>query len=165
MSGEDTRQRVNGSCRPLTAAALCRVFWFAECPTLGKSPFCRVLLFAECSALGKPPLCRVPVVCRVLSRWHSANSLFAECPIKCTRQSLGHLAKKSSPVVYISSGKSMLFLPQPYFRCGSYQLNEKSVHQSNEKAKQQGGFQTLHLLGALNACSGARRSSLSRIHI
>ena len=63
VSGEDTRQRVNGSCRPLTAAALCRVFWFAECPTLGKSPFCRVLLFAECSALGKPPLCRVPVVC------------------------------------------------------------------------------------------------------
>ena len=25
VSGEDTRQRVNGGCRPLTAAALCRV--------------------------------------------------------------------------------------------------------------------------------------------
>ena len=93
VSGEDTRQRVNGGCRPLMAAALCRVFWFAECPTLGKPSLCRVLLFAECSALGKPPLCRV------LSLWHSANSLFAECPIKSTRQSVGHSAKKPSPVV------------------------------------------------------------------
>ena len=99
VSGEDTRQRVNGSCRPLTAAALCRVFWFAECPTLGKPGLCRVLLFAECSALGKPPLYRVPLVCRVLSLWHSANSLFAERPIKSTRQSLGHSAKMPSPVV------------------------------------------------------------------
>ena len=74
VSGEDTRQRVNGSCRPLTAAALCRVFWFAECPTLGKPGLCLVLLFAECSALSKPPLCRVLVVCRVLSLWHSAKS-------------------------------------------------------------------------------------------
>ena len=82
VSGEDTRQRVNGGCRPLTAAALCRVFWFAECPTLGK-----------------PPLCRVPAVCQVLSLWHSANSLFAERPIKSTRQSLGHSTKKPSPVV------------------------------------------------------------------
>ena len=85
VSGEDTQQRVNGGCRPLTAAALCRVFWFAECRALGKPGLCRVLLFAECSALGKPPLCRVPVVCRVLSLWHSANSLFAERPIKNTR--------------------------------------------------------------------------------
>ena len=66
--------------------------------TLGEDQFCRVLLFAECSALGKPPLCRVPGVCRVLSLWHSANSLFAECPIKSTRQSMGHSAKKPSPV-------------------------------------------------------------------
>ena len=94
VSQEDTRQRVNGGCRPLTAAALCRVFWFAECPTLGKPGLCRVLLFAECSALSKPPLCRVPVVCRVLSLWHSTNSLFAERPIKSTRQNLGHSAKK-----------------------------------------------------------------------
>ena len=35
VSGEDTLQRVNGGCRPLTAAALCRVFWFAECRALG----------------------------------------------------------------------------------------------------------------------------------
>ena len=28
----------------------------------------------------------------------------------------------------------MLFLPRPYFKCGSYQLNEKAAHQSNEKA-------------------------------
>ena len=94
VSGEDTRQRVNSGYRPLTAAAFCRVFWFAECLGL-----CRVLLFAECSALGKPPLCRVPVVCRVPSLWHSVNSLFAERPIKNTRQSMGHSAKKSSPVV------------------------------------------------------------------
>ena len=84
----------NGGCRPLTAVALCRVFWFVECRTLGKPGLCRVLLFAECSALGKPPLCRVPVVCRVLSLWHSTNSLFAERPIKSTRQNLGHSAKK-----------------------------------------------------------------------
>ena len=83
----------------LTATALCRVFWFAGCPTLGKPGLCRVLLFAECSALGKPPLCPVPVVCRVLSLWHSANTLFAERPIKITQQSLGHSAKKPSPVV------------------------------------------------------------------
>ena len=88
-----TRQRVNGGCRPLTVAALCRVLWFAECPTLGKPGLCRVLLFVECS------LCRVPVVCRVLSLWHSANNLFAECLIKSTRQSLGHSIKKPSPVV------------------------------------------------------------------
>ena len=43
VSGEDTRQRVNGGCQPLMAAALCRVFWFAECPTLGKPGLCRVL--------------------------------------------------------------------------------------------------------------------------
>ena len=83
----------------LTTAALCRVFQFAECPTLGKPGLCRVLLFAECSALSKPPLCRVPVVCRVLSLWHSTNSLFAERPIKSTRQSMGHSAKKPSLVV------------------------------------------------------------------
>ena len=101
VSGEDTRQRVNGGCRPLTAAALCRVSWSTECPTLGKPGLCRVLLFVECSALGKPPLCRVPVVCRVLSLWYSANNLFTECPIKNTQQSLGHSAKKPSPVVKI----------------------------------------------------------------
>ena len=99
VSVEDTRQRVNGGCQPLTAVALCRVFWFAECPTLGKPGLCRVLLFAECAALGKPTLCRVPVVCRVLSLWHSANSPFAERPIKSTRQSMGHSTKKPSLVV------------------------------------------------------------------
>ena len=42
----------------------------------------------------------------------------------------------------------LFFLPRPYFKCGSYQLNEKTVHQSNGKASYaQGGFQTLHLLG------------------
>ena len=56
VSGEDTRQRINGGCWPLTEASLCQVFWFAEC-----------------RALGKPPLCRVLVVCRVLSLWHSAK--------------------------------------------------------------------------------------------
>ena len=99
VSGEDTRQRINGGYRPLTEASLCRVLLFTECSALGKPPLCRVLLFAECSALDKPPLCRVPVVCRVLSLWHSANNLFTECPIKSTRQSLGHSAKKPSPVV------------------------------------------------------------------
>ena len=43
VSREYTRQRVNGGCRPLTAVALYRVFWFAECPTLGKPGLCRVL--------------------------------------------------------------------------------------------------------------------------
>ena len=72
---------------------------FAECQekTLGKgltaAALCRVLLFVECSTLGKPPLCRV------LSLWHSVNSLFAEYSIKRTRQSLGHSAKKPSPIV------------------------------------------------------------------
>ena len=102
VSKNDTRQiRALPSVQPLTAAALCRVFWFAECPTLGKPGLCRVLLFAECSALGKPPLCRVSVVCRVLSLWHSANSLFTERPIKSTRQSMGHSAKKPSLVVRV----------------------------------------------------------------
>ena len=92
--------------------------WFAECQkmTLGKvaslssirrrhsAKALRRRLFAECHCLtlgklGKPPLCRVSGVCRVLSLWHSANSPFAECPIKSTRQSVGHSAKKSSPVV------------------------------------------------------------------
>ena len=76
-----------------------RLFAECHCLTLGKPGLCRVLFFAECSALGKPPLCRVSVVCRVVSLWHSVNSLFAECPIKSTRQSLGHSAKKPSPVV------------------------------------------------------------------
>ena len=93
----------------LTAAALCRVFWFAECPTLDKSGLCRVLLFVEYSALGKPPLCRVPVVCWVLSLWHLANSLFAECPIKNTRQSVGHSTKKPSLVVYFFKGIWVVF--------------------------------------------------------
>ena len=56
--GEDTRQRVNGGCPPLTAAALCRVFWFAECRHSVN------LVFAECYCL---PSAR-----------HSANHLFAE---------------------------------------------------------------------------------------
>ena len=64
-------------------------------PSVLVPPLCRVLLLA----LSKPPLCRVPVICRVLSLWHSANSLFVERPIKSTRQSLGHSAKKPSPVV------------------------------------------------------------------
>ena len=92
VSGEDTRQRVNGGCRPLTAATLCRVFRFAECPTLSKPGLYRVLLFAECSALDKPPLCRVPFVCWVLSLWPSANSLFAECYcLPSARHSTNHL--------------------------------------------------------------------------
>ena len=99
VSGEDTRQRVNGGCWPLMAASLCRVFWFAKCPTLGKPGLCRVLFFAECSALDKPPLYRVPVICRVLSLWHLAKSLIPECTIKSTRQSLGHSTKMPSPVV------------------------------------------------------------------
>ena len=46
----------------------------------------------------------------------------------------------------------LFFLPRPYFKCGSYQLNEKAVHQSNEKASYaQREFQTLHLLGALGS--------------
>ena len=48
------------------------------------------------------------LVCRVLSLWHSATSLFAECPIKSTRQSMGHSAKKPSPVVYYAG----LFRPK-----------------------------------------------------
>ena len=74
VSGEDTWQRVNGGCRPLTAAALCRVFRFAECPTLGKPGLCRVLGTRQTTslpsvsclpsafplALGKQPLYRVP---------------------------------------------------------------------------------------------------------
>ena len=57
---------------------------------------------AKTKALGKIHLCRVPekntrqrrilpcvFVCRVYFIWHSANTVFAECPIKYTRQSLG----------------------------------------------------------------------------
>ena len=84
VSGEDTRQRVNGGCRPLTVAA------FAECQEHNTQ---------QIPVLPSVIVCRVPGVCRVLSLWHSANNFFAECPIKRTRQSLGHSAKKPSPVV------------------------------------------------------------------
>ena len=65
---------------------LCRVPLFAECQALDKDPLCRVLLFAESQTLGK----EIFTECVV---WHSANSLFAECPWFATRQILCHSAK------------------------------------------------------------------------
>ena len=69
--------------------------------------------FAECRkmALGKIHLCRVPekkhsakpylssFFYRVYFIWHSAKTVFTECPIKYTRQSLRHSAKYRFPVV------------------------------------------------------------------
>ena len=84
VSGEDTRQRINDGCRPLTAAALCRVLLFDTRQTwhLPSVILCRVfgtrqitfLSSASCLpsafslALGKQPLCRVP------DKKHSAKS-------------------------------------------------------------------------------------------
>ena len=53
--------------------------------------------FAECQkkTLGKDVFCRVYFI------WHSANTVFAECPIKYTRQSLRHSAKCRFPVVVL----------------------------------------------------------------
>ena len=97
---------------------------------------CRVLLFVECSALGKPPLCRVPVVCRVLSLWHSANSLFAECPIKSTRQSLGHSTKKPSPVVKETASTFQSAEKGPKLLVGSQQRNPRSSFTVHTAARQ-----------------------------
>jgi len=95
VSGEDTRQRINGGCRPLTVAALCRVLLFDTRQTwsLPSVILCRVfgtrqttflpsaicLPSAFSLALDKQPLYRVPD--------------------KNTWQSLGHSTKKPSPVV------------------------------------------------------------------
>ena len=96
---------------------------FAECQkmALGKIHLCRVpekrhsakTHFAECRkmALGKIHICRVPKqntrqihLCRVFflpSVFYLAlaKTVFAECPIKYTRQSLRHSAKCRFPVV------------------------------------------------------------------
>ena len=57
--GEDTRQRVNGGCQPLTAAALCRVLLFATRQTISL-PSVSCLPSALSLALGKEVVCRVP---------------------------------------------------------------------------------------------------------
>ena len=78
VAGEDTRQRINDGCRPLTAAALCRVLLFDTRQTwsLTSVILCRVfgtrqttfLPSAFSLALGKHPLYRVP------DKKHSAKS-------------------------------------------------------------------------------------------
>jgi len=82
VSGEDTRQRVNGGCRPLTAAVLCRVFCTRQTWSLPSVIVCRVLGTRQTTSLpsasclpsalsltlGKRPLCRVP------DKKHSAKS-------------------------------------------------------------------------------------------
>ena len=84
MSGEDTRQRINGGCQPLTAAALCRVLLFDTrqtwsllsvilCQVFGTRqttffPSAICLPSAFFLALGKQPLYRV------LDKKHSAKS-------------------------------------------------------------------------------------------
>jgi len=77
---------------PFVQATLCRAPLFAECLALGKDPLCRVLIFAERQTLGKEIFAECVV-------WHSAKSLFAECPWFATRQSLRHSAKSLFPVV------------------------------------------------------------------
>ena len=76
---------------------------------LGKDAFCRVpknstrqntsLPSARKKALGKDAFCWVFFFCWVYFIWHSAKTVFAECPIKYTRQSLRHSAKCRFPVV------------------------------------------------------------------
>ena len=78
---------------------------FAECQkmALGKIHLCRVpekrhsakTRFAECKkmALGKIHLCRVP-------KKTLGKAVFAECPIKYTRQRFRHSAKCRFPVVW-----------------------------------------------------------------
>ena len=78
----------------------------ARIKALGKDAFCRVpknstrqntsLPSARKKALGKDVFCRVYFI------WHSAKTVFAECPIKYTRQSLRHSAKCRFPVVIIT---------------------------------------------------------------
>ena len=59
----------------------------------------------EPGALGTTSVCRVSRVCRVLFFWCSVNRLITECPIKCTRQRLGHSANSRFPVVMPATGK------------------------------------------------------------
>ena len=62
VSGEDTWQRVNGGCRPLTAAAICRVFWFAECSARQNHLFAEYRLFTECFLSGTRQIGSLPSV-------------------------------------------------------------------------------------------------------
>ena len=57
VSGEDTRQRIIDSCRPLTEESLCRVLSTWQTTSL---PSVSCLPSALSVALGKQPLCRVP---------------------------------------------------------------------------------------------------------
>ena len=73
VSGEDTRQRVNGGCRPLTAAALLPSV--LVCLSARHSAN---MVFAECYCL--PSTCLPSASCLPSAR-HSANHLFAECQL------------------------------------------------------------------------------------
>jgi hypothetical protein len=67
---------------------------FAECLTVGHSA-----KETATDAVCPGPLCRVPFAeCGV---WHSAKSLFVECPRFATRQRLRYSAKPPFPVVSI----------------------------------------------------------------
>jgi hypothetical protein len=79
---------------------------FAEClplPSAQHSAKYSLPSVFLCLALGKGRVHHVFFLCRVQ---HSAKRLFAECPIFCTRQSLGHSAKAAFPVVIIGRGSN-----------------------------------------------------------
>ena len=105
---------------------------------LGKDAFCRVpkngtrqntsLPSAEKNTRQKT-LCKAIFVecffCRVYFIWHSAKTVFAECPIKYTRQSLRHSAKCRFPVVDIPNvvGRACCCLSEFLDCMQNYQLN------------------------------------------
>lgn len=99
---------------------------FAETAASQRPRSVHVTHFAECSTFVE---CRrhvgqvylswhsecpdvLPSVTERLFTWHSANSLFAECPIYCTRQWAGHSATTCFPYLVslnISTGVFLLF--------------------------------------------------------
>ena len=85
-----------------------RILPSARKKALGKDAFCRVPKNGTRQNTSLPSvekgtrqshLCRVVFFCRVYFIWHSTKTVFAECPIKYTRQSLQHSAKCRFPVV------------------------------------------------------------------
>ena len=62
----------------------------------------------------KPAICRVPRLCRVYFIGHSANTVFAECQIKYTRQTKTH-GKIRLCRVFFSGTRQRSFLPCAFF--------------------------------------------------
>ena len=99
VPGGGTRQRLDAISPPQRASHGGRACWAraralpsAVGPALGKGDTLPSALLCRRPALGKARACRVPDFCRVPVAWHSANNIFAECPLSGTRQRPRHSA-------------------------------------------------------------------------